>query len=88
MLCCAVRFYPQVFPFSFSFEVFTAREEISTNILYKTVFASETLEILSAMQLSQENSLKYALPSRDVKTLGNLTYIRCTKQRCAIVLEV
>jgi len=56
-----VRVYPQVFPFSFSFEFFTAREERSTNILYRKVFASETLEILSAMQLSQENSLKYAL---------------------------
>jgi hypothetical protein len=48
--------------FSFSFEFFTVREGRSTNILYKTVFASETLEILLAMQLSQVNSLKYALP--------------------------
>ena len=61
MLCCAVRVYPQVFPFSLSFEFFKAREGRSTNILYKTVFASETLEILSAMQPSQENTLKYAL---------------------------
>ena len=50
------------FLFSFSFEFFTVREGRSTNILYKTVFASETLEILSAVQLSQVNSLKYALP--------------------------
>jgi hypothetical protein len=54
--------YPQVFPFYFNFEFFKAKEGRPTNILHKTVFASETPEILSAMQLSQENSLKHALP--------------------------
>jgi hypothetical protein len=50
---------PTGISFSFSIEFFNSREERFTNILYKTVFAFATLEILSALRLSQENSLKY-----------------------------